>query len=134
MKKLCKMLIAGTIATTTILSAGFSQASAATSTTACFKWGSNAPAPGAPYMNRNVQLWQTNSVGTPIVKLRDGRTGSNGCATFFNTPSNINLRMRAVHVDYIWGGTDVYEGWSQRHATPGQGGQLLGVGYVYYIG
>ncbi len=133
MKNIRKILITGAIALTATIGAGVPQASAATSTTACFKWAAGTPAAGTPYMNRTVQLWQTNSVGTPIVKVRDGRTASNGCATFYNTPSNLNLRMRAVHVDqYSWGSA-VYEGWTQRFALPGQGGALLGIGYVQQV-
>jgi hypothetical protein len=133
MKNVRKMLIAGIVALTATVGVGVPQTSAATSTTACFKWAAGTPAAGTPYMNRAVQLWQTNSAGTPTAKVRDGRTGSNGCATFYNTPSNMNLRMRAVHVDQFWWGSAVYEGWTQRIALPGQGGVLLGVGYVQQI-
>jgi hypothetical protein len=107
---------------------GAPQASAATSTTACFKWSD-----GTPYMNRTVQLWQMNSAGNRVAKLRDGRTDANGCGTFFNTPSNMYLAMRAVHIDYLWWGNAVYEGWTSRMSLPGQGGALLGIGWVYRI-
>ncbi len=134
MKNVRKMLIAGIVALTATVGVGATQASAATSTTACFKWGPGTPAAGTPYMNRAVQLFQTNSVGTPTAKLRDGRTGSNGCATFYNTPSGVYLRMRAIHIDQIMGGNDLYVGWTSRIANPGQGGALLGLANVYYIG
>ena len=116
------------------LGAGVPQASAATSTTACFQWGANTLAPGSPYTNRSVQLWQTTSDGTLIAKLRDGRTGSNGCATFYNTPTNVSLRMRAVHVDTYFGGSDLYVGLTPRVGPPGAGGFQLGLGYVNFIG
>jgi len=85
-------------------------------------------------MNRNVQLWRTNSAGGLVSKIRDGRTGSNGCATFSSTPTNVNLRMQAVHVDSYLGGTDTYIGIAPRIAPPGAGGHQLGLGYVNYIG
>ena len=133
MHKIRKMLIAGAVALAATAGAGVAPASAATSTTACFKWAPGTPAAGTPYMNRPVQLWQTNSVGARLVKLRDGRTDSNGCGTFYNTPSNMNLRMRAVQVDQTLTGQAVYEGWTGRFALPGNGGVVLGIGYVSRI-
>ncbi len=133
MKNIRKILTAGIIALTATVSVGATQASAATSTTACFQWAAGTPAAGTPYMNRTVQLWRTNSAGAPIAKVRDGSTGANGCATFYNTDPAMNLRMRAVHVDQYWWGNAVYEGWTSRYATPGYGGALLGIGYVRQI-
>lgn len=133
MNALLKMLTVGAVAAAATVGVGVAPAQAATSTTACFDWAAGTPAAGTPYMNRAVQLWQTNSAGAPIAKLRDGRTAANGCATFYNTPSNVTLRMRAVHVDSFWWGQAVYQGWTSRIALPGQGGALLGKGYVAQI-
>ena len=134
MKNVRKLLIAGIVAAAATVGVGVPQASAATSTTACFDWGYNAPAPGTDYRNRTVELWRVNSSGAAVQRLRVGRTDSNGRGTFFNTPSNVYLRMRAIHVDYIYGDTETYEGWTNRIALPGSGGALLGVGQVIYYG
>ena len=114
--------LVATLGATIALSA--QPAAAATSTTACFKYWD-----GATYANAPVQLMQLS--GGRWVPIRDGRTGANGCGTFYNTPSNVTLAMRGYSVvGNRLIGTATFEGYAGRAAGPGTGGVLLGTGTV----
>lgn len=99
-------------------------ASAATATTACFKWYT-----GAPYASQPVHLMKWT--GSTWTSIRSGKTNKSGCATFSNTPSNVYLTMKGYTV---LGNTNIglalFEGWAPRYANPGAGGVGLGTGVV----
>lgn len=114
-------LLGATLAATGLVTA--SPAEAATGTYFCFGWAST----GTAYANYPVHLWRVNSLGAKVTYLRPGRTASNGCATFYNTPSGVNLR---VFVDF-YPGFQAFHGATPRMATPGSGTANLGTGWVY---
>lgn len=116
----------GAVLCATLAATGFvtaSPAEAATGTYFCFGWAST----GTAYANYPVHLWRVNSSGAKVSYVRAGRTGSNGCATFYNTPSNVNLR---VFVDFV-SGFQAFHGATPRMALPGSGTANLGTGWVY---
>lgn len=116
---LSTVLALATIAGTAVVTP--QQANAATAVSFCFKW-----ADGGAYRNQPVFLM--NREGTR--KLRDGRTNSTGCGTFFNTPSNQPLIVRA-YVRLANG--LIYSGDTPNYATAGAGGVRLGEGIVRYF-
>ena len=98
-------------------------AQAATAVTVCYVYKQT----GAAYANLPVDLWQVDSYGNWISKVRSGKTNSSGCGTFTNTPSNMYLRGYAN----IYVGGRLLSGASSRIALPGTGGANLGSSYVY---
>lgn len=112
-----------------VLTATAPSASAATGVYFCAKHTY-----GEAFANRPVQLWQVNSAGGWIQKVRDGRTGSNGCATFGSTPSGVYLRVKVADVwDAGAGGQAVYSGASRYIALPGSGTANVGTFWVNRI-
>ncbi len=104
-----------------------SPASAATSVTFCFQHNG-----GGAYANSPVYLYRVNASGSPISLVRNGKTGANGCATFYNTPSNVYLRVQARNVIGNYQiGQAVYSGWSPFRTNTGSGLANVGTGRVY---
>ena len=108
----------GTVATVAV------PAQAASAVSACFTFA-NPPTHSA-YANRPVFLYYKAPHGWEYLG-RSGYTGSNGCATFYNTPTNVQLMVRA----YINTQYQTWDGWSQYYANTGTGGANLGRGMVY---
>ncbi len=102
-------------------------ASAASQTTACFKWSN-----GAAYASQPVYLMQWN--GAQWVSIRNGRTNTNGCGTFYNVPTNQYITMKG-YAAFGNGniGMALWEGFAPRYANPGQGGVNLGTGRVNLV-
>jgi hypothetical protein len=93
---------------------------AATQVTACYQWDT-----GAAYANQPVSLVQWN--GSSWVPIRSGRTGGNGCGTFYNVPSNVYVSMR-VHL--VLGnssiGQAIYASGVPSYGAPGNFARNLG--------
>ncbi len=86
-----------------------------------------------PLINHPMQHWTTDMAGNLISLIRPGKTAANGCGTFYNTPSNTNLRAVAQYntapVNFHY---SRYQGVSPLIALPGAGTAHVGTGYVYY--
>ena len=106
---------AGTVTTT---------ANASSAVSFCFTFA-NPPTHSA-YANRPVFLYYKAPHGWEYLG-RSGYTGSNGCGTFYNTPTNVQLAVRA----YTSTAYQTWDGWSQYLAPSGSGGANLGNGMVY---
>lgn len=103
-----------------------SSASAASAVSFCFKY-SNPPTFSA-YANKPVFLYYKAPHGWEYLG-RSGYTGSNGCGTFYNTPTNVQLAVRAyTSTPYM-----AWDGWSQYASNTGSGSNFLGHGNVYRI-
>lgn len=109
------------------LGMGAQPASAATQVTACFRWSS-----GGAYAYQPVHLMRFN--GSGWVVERNGKTGANGCGTFYNTPSNVHLTVKAYKV---YGdnniGLAIYSGWAPNYTNTGGGGAYVGTGTVSLV-
>lgn len=128
MKTFRRLTAATLIALIASVGAGVPSAHAATSTTACFRWSDD----GTVYASQPLELWRTNSAGQLTSLLRSGRSNANGCGTFYDTPSNVYLRVVAQYNTPTGAHFDHWQGLSPRVATPGSGGANLGLGYVSY--
>ena len=101
-------------------------ASAATAVRFCFTY-SNPPTFSA-YANKPVFLYYKAPHGWEYLG-RSGSTGANGCGTFYNTPTNVQLAVRAyTSTPYM-----AWDGWSQYSSHTGAGTNHLGNGNVYRI-
>jgi hypothetical protein len=98
-------------------------AQAATSTGFCFRFAET----NYQYANHPVQLWSVDANGNRLSYLRAGQTGANGCATFYNTPANVRLRV-FVHYTAGW---RTFHGATPLLANPGYFSAHLGTGWVY---
>jgi hypothetical protein len=98
-------------------------ASAASAVSFCFTFA-NPPAHSA-YANRPVYLYAQLPHGWDLVK--SGTTNASGCGTFYNTPTNTKLMVRA----YTATAYQTWDGWSQYYAPTGSAGYSLGKGMVY---
>ena len=99
-------------------------AQAASAVSFCFKFAN--PPTFSTYANRPVFLYYKAPHGWEYLG-RSGYTNSNGCGTFYNTPTNARLAVRAyVNTQY-----QTWDGWSQYSSYTGSGGANLGKGLVY---
>jgi hypothetical protein len=106
------------------LSAMAAPAQAASSVSFCFKFAN--PPTFSTYANRPVFLYYKTPHGWEYLGTR-GTTNSAGCGTFYGTPTNVQLAVRAyVNTQY-----QTWDGWSQYLANTGSGGASLGHGLVY---
>jgi hypothetical protein len=99
-------------------------AQAASAVSACFKFAN--PPTFSTYANRPVFLYYKAPHGWEYLG-RSGYTNWNGCATFYNTPTNARLAIRA----YVKTPYQTWDGWSQYSSNTGWGGENLGRGLVY---
>jgi hypothetical protein len=106
------------------LSAMAAPAQAATAVSFCFKFAN--PPSFSTYANRPVFLYYKAPHGWEYLG-RSGQTNSNGCGTFYSTPTNVQLAVRAYsNTQY-----QTWDGWSQYLANTGSGTANLGSGLVY---
>jgi hypothetical protein len=99
-------------------------AQAASAVSFCFKFAN--PPTFSTYANRPVYLYYKAPHGWEYLG-RSGYTNWNGCGTFYNTPTNARLAVRAyVNTTY-----QTWDGWSQYSSSTGSGGANLGKGLVY---
>lgn len=101
-------------------------ASAATGVYSCFTWSS-----GYAYANQPVHLLQWN--GSSWVKIRSGKSGANGCSTFYNTPSNVHLMVQGYTVLNSGYYNTIWSGYSPRYTGTGAGTANVGTGVVRAI-
>lgn len=98
-------------------------AQAASAVSFCFKFA-NPPA-FTTYANRPVFLYFKAPHGWQY--MGSGTTDANGCGTFYGTPTNVQLAVRAyVNTTY-----QTWDGWSQYVSNTGTGRANLGNGLVY---
>ena len=125
-RKSVRFLLAAAVAAVSLLG-GMTltggSAQAATAVTGCFKWSN-----GAPYANQRVHLLQWTGSWTVI---RNGKTNGAGCGTFYNTPGNAYLAMKATAVLDDGRYVTSYEGYSPRYVEPGNYHGGVGTGYVH---
>ena len=99
-------------------------AQAASAVSVCFKFAN--PPTFSTYSNRPVYLYYKAPHGWEYLG-RSGNTNASGCATFYNTPTNVRLAVRAyMNTQY-----QTWDGWSQYSSNTGSGGANLGRGLVY---
>lgn len=107
----------------TALGATAAPAHAATSVSFCFKFNN---ASQTSYANRPVYLYFKAPHGWEYLG-RSGYTNANGCGTFYNTPTNTTMAVRAwINTQY-----QTWDGWTPIASHTGSGGHHLGTGWVH---
>jgi len=101
-------------------------AHAATSVTACFQFSN-----GAAYASRPVTLQQWN--GSRWVGVRNGKTGTNGCGTFYNTSTGVYYSMSASLTENTGYWVYQYSGWAPSYSHTGTGNGWVGTGTVSLV-
>lgn len=124
-----RRVVAGLIAMTALIGGlvfTTSSAHAATSVSACFKWTT-----GAAYASQPVQLLQWN--GSRWVTVRNGKTNSSGCGTFYNTSVGTYYTFAASVTHNTGYYLNSYRGYAPHASHTGHGNSNVGTGYVYLV-
>lgn len=106
------------------LSAMAAPAQAASAVSFCFKFAN--PPTFSTYANQPVYLYYKAPHGWEYLG-RSGTTNAYGCGTFYSTPTNVQLAVRA----YTSTQFQTWDGWSQYVSNTGSGTAGLGNGLVY---